>query len=141
MAIGLFIADKSAFEQQRHSSVADGLLKALAADGALFMTEMVALELLYSARSPSDYEERWEGLATLPWLHLTEGVARRALDIQRLLAAASAHRRPIPDLVIAATALEYGATVLHYDRDFDAIVGATDLLARWVIPRGTGHSG
>ena len=141
MAIGFFIADKSAFEQQRHSSVADGLLKALAADGALFMTEMVALELLYSARSPSDYEERWDGLATLPWLHLTEAVARRALDIQRLLAAASAHRRPLPDLVVAATALEYGATVLHYDRDFDVIAGATELLVQWVIPRGTGHSG
>jgi len=141
VAIGVFIADKSAFEQQRHSSVADGLLKALAADGALFMTEIVAMELLYSARSPSDYEERWDGLATLPWLHLTEAVARRALDIQRLLAAASTHRRPIPDLVVSATALEYGATVLHYDRDFDVIAGATELLAQWVIPRGTGHSG
>ncbi len=107
------------------------------------MTEMVALELLYSARSPTDYEERWDGLATLPWLHLTESVARRALDIQRLLAAASAHRRPIPDLIVAATALEYGATVLHYDCDFDfdAIVGVTELSAQWIIPRGTGHSG
>ncbi len=141
MAIGVFIADKSAFEQQRHSSVADGLLKALAADGALFMTETVALELLYSARSPSDYEERWDGLATLPWLHLTDAVARRALDIQRLLAAVSAHRRPIPDLIVAATALEYGATVLHYDRDFDVMAGATELVAQWVIPRGTGHTG
>ncbi len=141
MAIGVFVADTSAFEQQRHSAVADGLLKALAADGALFMTEIVALELLYSTRSPADYEERRTGLDTLPWLHLTEAVARRALAIQRLLAARSAHRRPIPDLLVAATALEHDATVLHYDHDFDLIAGATGLAARWIIPRGAGHAG
>ncbi len=141
MAVGLFIADKSAFEQQRHSEAADGLLKALAADGALFMTEIVALELLYSARSPSDYEERWGGLAELPWLHLTEVVARRALEIQRALAATSGHRRPIPDLIVSATALEHDATVLHYDRDFDRIAEATGLESRWIIPAGTGHGG
>lgn len=140
MAVGVFVADKSAFEQQRHSDAADGLLKALAADGALFMTEIVALELLYSARSPADYEQRWNGLATLPWLHLTEAGARRALDIQRLLAAGSMHRRPIPDLLVAATALEHGATVLHYDHDFDLITEATGLSALWIIPRGTGHA-
>lgn len=141
MALGLFIADKSAFEQQRHSEAADSSLKALAADGALFMTEIVALEVLYSARSPSDYEERWDGLGTLPWLHLTGVVARRALDIQRALAATSAHRRPIPDLIVAATALEHDATVLHYDRDFDLIAESTELTARWIIPAGTGHGG
>ncbi len=141
MEVGPFVADKSAFEQQRHSEAADGLLKALAGDGALFMTEVVALELLYSARGPSDYERRWEDLATLPWLYLTEAVARRALAIQRVLAASSGHRRPIPDLLVAATALDHQATVLHYDHDFDVIAEATGLSARWIIPRGTGHAG
>jgi len=141
MAIGIFVADKSAIEQQRHSDAADGLLKALAADGHLFMTEIVALELLYSARNPSDYELRWNDLETLPWLHLTEAVAQRALAVQRDLAAAAAgHRRPIPDLLVAATALEYDATVLHYDHDFDAIAEVSSLSARWIVPRGTGHS-
>lgn len=139
MAVGHFIADKSAFKQQRHSEAADGLLKALAADGALFMTEIVALELLYSARSPSAYELRWDGLGSLPWLHLTEAVARRALDIQRALGSMGNHRRPIPDLIVAATALEYDASVLHYDRDFDLVAEATGLKARWIIPAGTGH--
>jgi predicted nucleic acid-binding protein len=141
MAVGRFIADKSAFEQQRHSEVADGLLKALAADGALFMTEIVALELLYSARSPGDYETRWGGVLTLPWLHLTHAVSARALAIQRQLARRGQHRRPIPDLLVAATALEHDATVLHYDRDFDTIADATGLSARWIIPSGTGHGG
>lgn len=139
MAIGRYLADKSAFEQQRHSEAADGLLKTLAADGALCMTEIVALELLYSARNRADYDTRWDGLTTLRWLHLTADVAARALDIQRQLARRGTHRRPIPDLLVAATALEHDATVLHYDRDFDLIAEVTDLSARWIIPAGTGH--
>ena len=139
MAIGRYLADKSAFEQQRHSEAADGLLKALAADGALCMNEIVALELLYSARNRADYDTRWDGLTTLPWLHLTADVAARALEIQRQLARRGTHRRPIPDLLVAATALEHGATVLHYYRDFDLIAEVSDLSARWIIPAGTGH--
>jgi predicted nucleic acid-binding protein len=141
MALAKYIADKSAFEQQRHSDTADGLLRALAADGALYMTEIVALELLYSARSAADYEARWVDLGALPWLRLSEAVAVRALDIQRQLASLGQHRRPIPDLLVAATALEHDATVLHYDHDFDLIAEPTGLSARWIIPAGTGHGG
>ncbi len=139
MALSKHLADKSAFEQQRHSEAAAGLLRALTADGALYMTEIVALELLYSARNPDDYETRWDDLGALPWLRLTEAVAVRALDIQHQLAGLGQHRRPIPDLLIAATALEHDATVLHYDHDFDLIAEATGLSARWIIPPGTGH--
>ena len=141
MALGRYLADKSAFEQQRHSEAAAGLLSALAADCALFMTEIVALELLYSARSSDDYDARREDLLSLPWLHLTQAVAARALAIQHELARRGQHRRPIPDLLVAATALEHDAVVLHYDRDFDLIAEVTGLSARWVIPSGTGHSG
>ncbi len=141
MALGRYVVDKSAFEQQRHSEAADGLLRALAADGALHMTEIVALELLYSARNADDYETRWDDLGALPWLRLTAEVAARALAIQRQLAGLGQHRRPIPDLLVAATALEHDATVLHYDHDFDLIAEVTGLSARWIIPAGTGHGG
>lgn len=139
MALGRYLADTSAFEQQRHSEAADGLLEALAADGALCMTEIVALELLYSARNSADYDTRWNGLTALPWLHLTADVSALALEIQRQLARRGTHRRPIPDLLVAATALGHDATVLHYDRDFDLIAEVIDLKARWIIPSGTGH--
>ena len=40
----------------------------------------------------------------------------RAMQVHRSLAATSQHRRfSLPDLVIAATAEQHGATVLHYD--------------------------
>jgi predicted nucleic acid-binding protein len=141
MAVGKYLADKSAFEQQRHSEAADGLLRALTRDGVLYMTEIVALELLYSARNADDYETRRGDLASLPWLRLTEVVAGRALDIQRQLAGIGQHRRPIPDLLVAATALEHDATVLHYDRDFDLIAEVTALSARWIVSAGMGHAG
>lgn len=140
MAVDLYLADKSAYEQQRHSEAAHGLLRAIAADGFLAVCEIVALELLYSARSPRDYEDRWNDLHAMNWIHVTESVMRRALDIQRLLAGRSQHRRPIPDLIVSAAALEHDATVLHYDRDYDLIADATGLRARWIVPRGTGHS-
>ena len=141
MALARYLADKSAFEQQRHSTAAAGLLRALAADGVLHTTEIVALELLYSARNAVDYEIRRDDLGTLPWLRLTEAVATRALEIQRSLAGVGQHRRPIPDLLVAATALEHEATVLHHDHDFDLIAETTGLSARWIIPAGTGHGG
>ena len=134
-----YLVDKSAFEQQRHSTVADETLRSLARDNALATCEIVALELLSWARSRADYEQRWAGLQTLVWLHVDRAVMQTALDLQRRLAARGPHRRPIPDLVIAAAAAEYGATVLHYDHDFDLIAAVTGQAARWIIPRGTGH--
>lgn len=135
----MFLADKSAYEQQRHSPAADETLRALAADGALAVCEIVALELLYSARNGEDYEQRFVALHSLPWLHVTTAVMARALVIQRELARRGQHRRPLPDLIVAATAAEHEATVLHYDRDFDLIAEVTGQPTRWILPRGTGH--
>ena len=135
----LYLVDKSAFEQQRHSSAADDTLRALARENALATCEIVALEMLYSARSLADYEQRWADLQALPWLPVTQAVMTRALGTQRLLAARGQHRRPIPDLVIAAAAAEHDATVLHYDRDFDLIAAVTGQRTRWIIPPGTSH--
>ncbi len=135
----LHLADKSAYEQQRHSELVDETLRALAADGALAICEIVALELLYSARNPDDYEQRWADMQALPWLAVTHAVMMRALSVQRQLAGRGQHRRPLPDLIVAATAAEHGATVLHYDRDFDLIAAVTGQPTRWVVPRGSGH--
>ena len=42
------------------------------------------------------------------------------------------------DVAIAAAAVAFAATVLHYDSDFDHIVDVfPQLEARWVVPRGS----
>jgi len=63
----------------------------------------------------------------------------RALEVQRLLAAhgGNGHRRPIPDLIIAATAELHGAEVLHVDSDYDMIARVTDQPMRRLFDPGS----
>lgn len=51
------------------------------------------------------------------------------------------HRLPLPDVMIVATALVHGASILHYDRDFERIAETIELAQEWIVPRGTGHGG
>ncbi|MEQ8832806.1 MAG: PIN domain-containing protein [Miltoncostaeaceae bacterium] len=141
MALTLVLADKSALEQQRHSEVAASTLSALAAENRLAVCGIIALEVLYSSRGPADYELARDALDAFVWIPTEDRVIRRALTLQRRLAAEGHHRRPIPDLLVAATAIEHGATLLHYDRDFDLIAAVDDLRAEWIIPRGARHGG
>jgi predicted nucleic acid-binding protein len=58
---------------------------------------------------------------------ISEAVMDRALQVQRLLAAhrGNGHRRPIPDLIIAAAAELHGAEVLHVDSGYEMIAEVT----------------
>lgn len=134
----LYLADKSALEQRRHSPEARDLLALLLSEGALASCHVVALEVLYSARNGRDYETLKAGIEALPWLACTEATMDRAMEVQQLLAVSGHHRLPLPDLMIAATAELHDATVLHYDHDFDVIAAVTGQPTRWIVPRGTG---
>ena len=72
------------------------------------------------------------------WLDVTTAAMDRALDVHRLLGAHSQHRHfRLPDLIIAATAELHGATVLHYDRDYDRIAAVTGQPTEWVAQPGS----
>jgi len=104
------------------------------------MCEMVALEVLHSARDSAEYRRLELALRELPWLQTTAAVSARAMAVSGLLAAQrDAHHRSvkIPDLFIAATAEVHGVELVHYDRDFDAIQAVTGQPARWVVARGS----
>ena len=45
------------------------------------------------------------------------------------------HRTPIPDLLIAETALHHALGVVHVDRDFDRIAEVRPLTVRRLRPR------
>lgn len=134
----LYLADKSAHAQRYRSVEAAERLDRGIAAGEIAVCEVVALELLYSARSSADYEALAGALAALPWLPTGHDALRRALDVQHQLATRGQHRRPLPDLMVAATAELSGATVLHYDHDFDLIAAVTGQPTEWIIARGTG---
>jgi predicted nucleic acid-binding protein len=71
------------------------------------------------------------------WLDVTGEAMDRATQVHRLLAEASRHRHfRLPDLIIAATAEVHGATVLHYDADYDRIARITGQPTEWVAERG-----
>ena len=137
MSTPVYLADKSAHAQRYNSDDAARRLDREMAAGRLAVCEMVALELLYSARNGSDYLRLDTALRALPWAETDGSAMRRALEVQRQLARRGQHRRPLPDLVIAATAEQAGLTVLHYDHNFDLIGDLTGQPMEWVVPRGT----
>ena len=101
--------------------------------GSLFLCPVDKLEQLYSARSAQDYDaleadlrDTFEIIVTPPDLF------ERAHDLQRDLAHYHGmwHRTPIPDLLIACTALHHGLGVVHVDRDFERIAQVRPLLVR-----------
>ncbi|MEA2685823.1 MAG: hypothetical protein QOE93_1018 [Actinomycetota bacterium] len=99
---------------------------------------MTALEYLNNAADPAGYDLLWSALHRQRWVDVTTAAMDRALDVHRLLAATSQHRHfRLPDLIIAATAELSGATVLHYDRDFDRIARVTGQPMEWVVERGS----
>jgi len=88
---------------------------------------MTALEICYEARNLADLDALSAGQRALERLPVTEAAMDRALEVQRLLAAhrANGHRRPIPDLIITATAELRGAEVLHGDGDYEMVAEVT----------------
>ncbi|GGL30739.1 PIN domain nuclease [Nocardia jinanensis] len=137
MSTPVYLADKSAHAQRYNSEEAAQRLDREMAAGRLAVCEMVALELLYSARNSSDYSRLDTALRALPWAATDGAAMKRALDVQRRLAQRGQHRRPLPDLIIAATAELAELIVLHYDRDFDLIGDLTGQPMEWIVPRGT----
>jgi predicted nucleic acid-binding protein len=102
--------------------------------------DMVRFELVYSSRNSA---EMAAALAKLDVLHdcpIGKPQWDRALAVYRRLAEqGGAHHRSVgfEDLLIAAAAESAGATVLHYDEDFDRIAAITGQPARWIAERGS----
>lgn len=137
MATVSHLLDKSAWAQAQHSGDVAAQLARLIRRGQLALCTMTALEILYSARNPAEYERDHRHLTGLPWRDLA--APRRAVDLQLTLAAHGWHRTPLPDVVIAATAAEHGLTILHYDSDYERIADLAGARHQWIIARGDGH--
>lgn len=133
-----FLADKSALARLGDPRVRH-VLGPLVERGLVATCWATRLELGQSVRSATEHDEVMADHDVLYPLAATgERAWRRALQVQRELAARGHHRAPgVPDLVVAATAELAGMTVLHYDGDFDLIAAVTGQPTRWVVPRGT----
>jgi predicted nucleic acid-binding protein len=101
--------------------------------GSLFICPVGELEQLYSARSARDYDALKEDLhASVRIVMPPPDIFDRALALQRDLAHHHGmwHRTPIPDLLIAETALYHDMGVVHVDGDFDRFAEVRPLVAR-----------
>ena len=130
MAVRGWIVDKSA-TARGSDPVVSGQLIELA--GLLYVCPVGELELLYSARSARDYDARRSQLhSNFRTAAAPSDVFERALRLQRDLAHHHGmwHRIPIPDLLIAETALHHDLGVMHVDGDFERIAEVRPLVVR-----------
>jgi predicted nucleic acid-binding protein len=135
----VLLVDTSAWHRSAHRDITYIWADHLSADH-LAVCPQVRLEILYSARSATDYDAIRNELDGLGLVPTGEAAFERALDVQRSLAhLAGLHHRSvkIADLVIAASAEIAGATMWHYDEDFDRISAVTGQPCQWVAPRGS----
>ena len=134
----LFLADTSAYTIARRLPAAEARLRSLAADGVLATFVTVDLEMGYSARDRREHRGIFRVRGQLVQLGCTDEIAVRARQVQALLAATSQHRAAgVMDLLTVAAAEHYGASVLHYDADFELIASITGQPTEWVVPRGS----
>lgn len=131
----LYLADTSAWN--RSTATVDRWAELLSTN-SLATCVPVQLELLYSARSRLEYTELRRDLGLLHQLPLDENAVAFATQARDALAARSQHRGPKPlDLLIAGIAASAEATLLHYDRHFDAIARVTGQQTEWLARRGS----
>lgn len=138
----MVLADTSAWFLSRRADAAT--VKARFDDqlvaGEVAICDMVRFELVYSTRNSA---EMAAALANLDALHdcpIGKPQWGRALAVyHRLAKQGGSHHRSVgfEDLLIAAAAESAGATVLHYDEDFDRIAEITGQPTRWIAPRGS----
>ena len=121
MALSGWVLDKSAAARANDPAIRSKLDEL---SEEIFVCPVGELEQLYSARSAAEYEAIRERLHTgLRPVAAPPDILERALRLQRDLAHHHGlwHRIPIPDLLIAETALHHGLGVIHVDGDFERI--------------------
>jgi len=133
VAVAGWVVDKSAATRAATDErVADALANLV---GDLYVCPVGELEQLYSARSAADYDALKSTLRqSFRLAGAPDDVLERALRLQQDLAHHHGmwHRTPIPDLLIAETALHHGLGVAHVDADFDRIAEVRALTVRRV---------
>jgi predicted nucleic acid-binding protein len=130
VAVNGWVVDNSA-ATRKNDPVIRAQLTELA--GALYVCPVGQLEQLYSARSAHEYDAHVTALrGSFELIGAPLDIFERALRLQRDLAHHHGlwHRIPIPDLIIAETALYHALGVVHVDGDFARIAEVRPLRVR-----------
>ena len=132
------LADTSVWARSATGPVAERFHDAIGR-GLVAITPVVRLEVLYMAQGTASYDRLRASLDELEQAPLDASVAARAEEVQAQLGRKAMHHRSVGvnDLLIAAAAELFGATIWHYDEDYDRIAAVTDQPAEWIVPRGS----
>jgi predicted nucleic acid-binding protein len=132
-----YLLDKSALARWAKPTVAP-VLDELSDRGLLAVCGAVEIEVVQSARTAKEAQRaRWL-LRGFDWLAMPDEIWDRAIDVQVQALHKGYHRAlSMADLLVAATAERHGATLLHYDGDYDMIAAITGQATVWVVPVGT----
>jgi predicted nucleic acid-binding protein len=137
----LYLADHSAVSRiQRHESVREAFDRLNASAAVICSCAVTTDEAAFSARNPGELHKilhiYTETFHYLPMEPAIDPIVRSIR--QQLWAAGQGRSAQATDILIAATAVHYDATVLHYDKHFELISAAyPGLRQRWIVPRGS----
>lgn len=136
-----YLVDNSVLQRlPRSSAVQQAVATILADDHELCCCALSLDEFAFSARSAADHAEATHRLRrSFLYLPFSPGIDLLIFDIRAALWAAGTGRAAgVIDVALAATAVHFGATILHYDSDYDHITAAYSRLAtQWVVARGS----
>jgi len=136
--IARYLIDTSAAARMRHPQVSPRL-RPLIEGGVVATTASLDAEALYSASSPSEYEQLWaDRRAAYEYLPTNDEHWQTALGAQRELAGTGRHRAVgMADLLTATLAAAHQLTVIHYDADFETAATVLTFQHQWVLARGS----
>jgi predicted nucleic acid-binding protein len=113
----------------RTGSPADTAIEALISNNVdIAIAEIVLTEVLQGIRNEREYREVRASLLALPVLSLKgQDSYIKAADLYRKCRTKGLTIRSTIDLLIAQTAIEHDAALLHNDRDFAALASVSSL--------------
>ena len=131
------IADTSVWAHQRE--LPEFGLRFIA--GLVGVTDMIVMELLYSARDAADYAQIEADLGGCSLYRVEPQDWDEGKRVWRELLRRGGgllHRQVgHQDLLTAAVAARHGLTVVHYNAVFNLIASVTGQAVRWAAPQGS----
>ena len=92
---------------------------------------IIIMEILRGAKSQKDYDQLNKDLAAIRYFDITQKVWQRACKLGYLLRQNGVNV-PLTDTLIAATAQENNALLLHEDRHYEMIASITPLKHEYI---------
>lgn len=105
---------------QGHHPGVSGALEKLLQENRAAVNPIIRIEVLTGSRDQIQYDELDVWLQSTVVLSVTAGVYQIAERL-RYEMKKKGNLIPLPDVLIAATAIEYAIPLMHLDRHFDAI--------------------